>query len=182
MLSIDADEHLDDTLNNELQNMDFDSLSKCVYKIRRRLVFNHQVMRFGKTSDNPIRLFPSSSRFRNAIHEVIDYSDMTLKKISGTIIHHSYKNHEDYFKRFNSYTSKIAKNHYSNNKKAPPVLLHCLRPFFEFVSRFFLRLGFLDGRNGFTYALYSSLYAYVKYEKLVEIRNFGYPSGEHRND
>jgi len=34
----------------------------------------------------------------------------------------------------------------------------------------FLRLGFLDGYPGYTYALLSSVYTYVKYAKLKERR------------
>ena len=60
-------------------------------------------------------------------------------------------------------------NHYKRSKK---VVLpsHVMRPWVEFFSRYILRLGFLDGYPGYTYALISSLYAYVKYSKLLELR------------
>ena len=38
-----------------------------------------------------------------------------------------------------------------------------------FTYRYFFRLGFLDGFAGYSYALISSLYAFVKYEKLREM-------------
>ena len=49
----------------------------------------------------------------------------------------------------------------------------------HFLSFFTFFLGrFLDGR--WIYILYIHRFMHVKYEKLVEIRNFGYPSGEHK--
>lgn len=175
ILSIDADEKLDDRLQKYFTDQ-FEPQIGCCYKINRSLVFNHQLLRFGKTSDAPIRLFPNTARFKNAIHESIEVDTFNLAKLPGSLIHYSYKSHSDYFKRFNSYTSKIADNHFKNRKKAPTAFLHTFRPFFEFFSRFILRLGFLDGKNGFTYALYSSLYTYVKYEKLIEKYNYLSPS------
>jgi hypothetical protein len=50
----------------------------------------------------------------------------------------------------------------------PALPLHVLRPWAEFFYRYVLRLGFLDGYAGYTYALVSSLYTYVKYAKLKE--------------
>lgn len=174
ILSIDADEKLDESLKKYLES-DFDTEehSGVCFKIKRKLVFNHQLMRFGKTKDAPIRFFPNTMRFKNAIHEQIDIKNNSLKYLPGFIYHYSYKDHSDYFKRFNRYTSNIAENHYRNGKKPPGVIFHCLRPFFEFFSRYVFRFGFLDGRNGYTYALYSGLYTYVKYEKLNELISLG---------
>ena len=173
VLSIDADEELNQELKSFIEDeFDTEKVDKACFRIRRNLVFNHKLMRFGKTNDRPIRLFPNSLRFKNAIHEEVDTDQLEVRKIPGSIIHYSYKDHSDYFRRFNSYTSKIAENHFMRGKK-PNLLVHVIRPFFEFISRYFFRLGFLDGRNGFTYALYSSLYAYVKYEKLIEKMQMG---------
>jgi glycosyltransferase involved in cell wall biosynthesis len=174
VLSIDADEVLDPVIKKYLESdFDTESDSNVCYKVPRKLVFNHQLMKFGKTKDYPLRFFPSNLRFKNAIHEEIDTLNLSIKKLNGFIYHYSYRDHEDYFRRFNSYTTKIANNHFSRNKRSPNLLLHMLRPFWEFISRYIFRFGFLDGRNGFTYALYSSLYSYVKYEKLIEKRQLG---------
>ena len=174
ILSIDADEKLDEILKSYLEKLfDFDVVAKDSYRLTRKLVFNHQLLKFGKTKDAPLRLFPSNLRFKNAIHEEIDTSGYQIKKLPGFIYHYSYSDHSDYFRRFNSYTSKIAENHFKKGKSAPNTLVHCVRPFWEFLARFVFRLGFLDGRNGFTYALYSALYAYVKYEKLDELKLSG---------
>ena len=44
-------------------------------------------------------------------------------------------------------------------------LLHAL---WRFLSVYFKRLGFLDGKAGFIYALHGSFYTFVKYIRLDE--------------
>lgn len=174
ILSIDADEQLDVALKSYLENnFDTNLHENICFRLPRQLVYNQKVLRFGKTADAPIRLFPSHLRFQNEIHESVDTKNLKVEKLPGRLLHYSYKNSEDYFCRFNSYTTKIAENHFKNGKSSTPSLGHFLRPFLEFFSRYLLRLGFLDGKEGYTYALYSSLYAYVKYEKLYELRATG---------
>jgi hypothetical protein len=52
---------------------------------------------------------------------------------------------------------------------APPGRWHVLRPWGEFITRYFLMLGFLDGYPGYCYAVFSSFYSYVKAVKLREL-------------
>ncbi|MEZ4742841.1 MAG: hypothetical protein R3B45_10405 [Bdellovibrionota bacterium] len=128
-------------------------------------------MNFGKTRDFPIRIFRRGfGEFEGDIHEKLVLKGGSVGQASGILLHFSYKNLDDYFERFNLYTSKIALFRYKQGKTDLSMFVHLLRPWFEFFSRFIFRLGFLDGRAGYTYALVSSLYAYVKYEKFLELR------------
>ncbi len=43
-----------------------------------------------------------------------------------------------------------------------------LRPPFQFLKMYVLRLGFLDGMHGLTLCLLSASYVFVKYAKLAE--------------
>lgn len=45
------------------------------------------------------------------------------------------------------------------------------KPFIRFIYRYFLRLGFLDGKKGLTLAILSFLYDYVAYLKVKEFKN-----------
>ena len=105
-----------------------------------------------------------------AIHEGVKLASGGPALLKGIkLYHYSYADLSDYFKRFNRYTSAIAENHRDHGRRVP-ILSHVVRPWIEFISRYFLRLGFLDGYPGYTYALVSSLYAYIKYAKLKEIQ------------
>lgn len=171
VLSLDADEELDSKLRTAILDVAGEASGHHIaFPVKRRLVFQGKLMRFGKTSDAPLRLFRrDKTRFVEPIHERLDVPRAaTGPTLAGTLLHHSYASLTDYFSRFNQYTSRIAENHFKKEAPAPSFLIHACRPFIEFLNRYVLRLGFLDGRPGYSYALFSSLYAYVKYDKLIE--------------
>lgn len=168
-LSIDADEELSPELCRAIESIVRDSPSEAVgYYLKRRLRFMGRLMSFGKTIDYPLRLFRrGQGRFVGEIHEKVRCEGPVIKLRGGYMSHLSYKNLADYFDRFNRYTTRIANSHRSAQKRVffP---LHLARPWLEFFNRYVIRLGFLDGYPGYVYALNSSLYAFIKYSKLIE--------------
>ncbi len=174
VLSLDADETLSDDLRGNLVAFlhSPQAAQNGAYRLRRRLLFMNRIMKYGKTSDRPVRLFKRGhGEFVGKIHEAFAAKDPVQNFASrGYLLHHSYGDLTDYFVRFNNYTSRIAQNHFEKQRTIS-FLPHVLRPMAEFVGRYFLRLGFLDGYAGYTYALLSSLYTYVKYAKLIEMQS-----------
>lgn len=170
VLSLDADEILTPGLAHEIMKIcENPSPSFLAYRIERRLVFSGRRLRFGKSRDYPVRLFLNgSARFHNEIHEQLVVAGR-VGRLYMPMDHHSYRNLNDYFRRFNEYTSRIAESRMRKRERCSLGLLFLLRPWLEFISRYFLRLGFLDGYPGYCYALVSSLYAFVKYAKLLEL-------------
>ncbi len=176
IFSLDADEVLSPELSRELVQFVESAEaknSKDAFRVRRRLSFMGRIMRFGKTSDRPIRLFPrDGGRFHSKIHEQYrpDYGSIRPAQFheSAYILHFSYENLTDYFDKFNRYTSRIAEQHKPGDLDSINFMAHVVRPFFEFGTRYVLRLGFLDGYPGYCYAMLSSLYAFVKYAKVAE--------------
>lgn len=169
VLSVDADEVLDDGLRRSIAKVVVTNSSNCRgFRVKRSLVFMGRKLRFGKSKDEPVRLFrKDSASFVDEIHEKVSVKG-PVGTLFGEILHYSYDNLDDYFSRFNLYTQKIAIQHY-RQKVRVPLFRHILRPWFEFTYRYVVRLGFLDGLAGYSYALISSLYAFVKYEKLREM-------------
>jgi glycosyltransferase involved in cell wall biosynthesis len=171
VLSVDADEVLDERLRQSVEAVARLAAAPYPgYRLTRRLWFMGRRMRFGKTVDHPIRLvLRGRGRFTQDIHERLALDgDPPLGRLGGEAAHYSYDDVSDYFRRFNSYTSKIAENHAQNGRPMPWGPVHWLRPWSEFVTRYIFRLGFLDGYPGYCYALFSSLYTFVKYVKLRE--------------
>jgi glycosyltransferase involved in cell wall biosynthesis len=170
VLSLDADEVLTDVLQKKIIKI-ISRPEHGGYRIRRRLNFMGKQMRFGKTIDYPVRLFRKErGRFKSDIHEKLHVDAGGVGTIYSPIDHYSYDDITDYFTRFNGYTSKVAANHLKNNKTPPPLVLHVMRPFVEFLNRYIFRFGFLDGYPGFCYALFSSTYTFVKYAKYLELQ------------
>jgi glycosyltransferase involved in cell wall biosynthesis len=175
IFSIDADETVDPPLRDALERITQTQPQNTTgYTVRRRLWFMGQTLRFGKTTDRPLRLFARDhGRFTGAIHEHLVLSEGIVARINqGCLLHKSYADLSDYFARFNRYTSMVAQEHLRRGKKLP-LVRHLLRPWIEFVTRYFLRLGFLDGYAGYVYALNSSLYAFIKYAKAIELQGKG---------
>jgi len=170
VLAIDADEELSADLARLLPDI-MSSGRATAYRLDRRLVFMGRRMAYGKTRDKPLRLFlRGSGQYKGAIHEVyVPKTGKTLFVRDAILWHYSYRDLEDYFLRFNRYTSAIAEQHEAAHKN-PSFAGHLVRPWLEFFTRYVFRLGFLDGYPGYTYALLSSTYAYVKYAKLFEKR------------
>ncbi|MFY7930676.1 MAG: glycosyltransferase family 2 protein [Oligoflexus sp.] len=172
ILALDADEELDPVLASLIvQTIQMAPRDITAFSLPRKLVFMGRRMRFGKTQDRPIRLFQrGQARYEGSIHEELKLQQGQLGRLrSGCLWHHSYRDLSDYFVRFNRYTTAIAERHVREGRTAP-LLGHVFRPWFEFLTRYVVRLGFLDGYPGYTYALISSLYAYVKYAKLRELK------------
>jgi len=169
VLSLDADEQLTLELKQSiLEVVNSADASPSKYRIKRQLVFMGKKLRYGRTTDYPLRLFwREGAVFEGKIHEQV-YAPGKLKTLDGIMYHYSYQNLDDYFERFNRYTSAVARTHHERGKQ-PNFAALLLRPWWEFFSRYILRLGFLDGYPGYTYALCSSLYAFTKYAKLKEI-------------
>jgi glycosyltransferase involved in cell wall biosynthesis len=166
MLFLDADEWMSPKLvasiREAIKNVEFDG-----YRLRRRLVFMGRALRFGKAYDAPLRLARTDKAvYVGKIHETMLVSGK-VGKLKGEMLHYSYRDLTDYFARFNRYTSRVAEEHLQ--LRVPLSRWHYLRPWLEFFSRYILRLGCLDGAPGYTYALLSSVYAYVKYEKMREV-------------
>ena len=173
MLSLDADEVLDAKLMREIAKVTSTASTTpgpAAFKLRRRLVFQGRRLRFGKAVDHPVRLFRrGSAQFVSAIHERLEVSGQTVS-LQGELLHYSYADLTDYFARFNRYTSKVAENHFLQGHPMPLGPSHWLRPWTEFLYRYVFRLGFLDGYQGYTYALVSSIYTFIKYAKLRELQ------------
>jgi glycosyltransferase involved in cell wall biosynthesis len=171
VLSIDADEVLSQELNAEIERICRQKDSRFHgFELKRRLVFMNRRLRFGKTTDRPLRLFQrGSGRFSSDIHEHVVISSGSVGKLAAAMDHYSYDDLDDYFTRFNWYTSLVAANHIKTGKSRVNLIAHVLRPWFEFVSRYIFRGGFLDGYPGYTYALLSSFYTFVKYAKFREL-------------
>ncbi len=171
VVSLDADEEIDPLLFQSLIALgQAKEAPSSAFHIKRKLLFMGRILRFGGAEDAPLRVFPrGSAEFSGVIHEKLQFnSPIPIKTLPGTLVHRSYRDLTDYFERFNSYTSRVAEQ-----KKDKSFMLHLLRPWFEFLRRYVFLGGFLDGYPGYTYALISSLYAFVKQAKYFETKVVG---------
>jgi glycosyltransferase involved in cell wall biosynthesis len=184
ILSLDADEEISDGMSSLLQLILHDARgyagSGLVFA-RQNYFLGRWIRHGGFSPDLKLRLFwRGLGRFEDrAVHEDIQLKagcavhNPAYEFPMGSpiaIIHHSYPTLSDYIHHMNRYSSLgaemvVAKQ---NGKVRFSVINIVLRPLATFVYNYFLRLGFLDGREGLLLHLYHSVYVSWKYAKAWE--------------
>ncbi len=168
VLNIDADERVSVELARAIGNVlaSTRETNLRAYEIPFHHYFLGTRLGFvGAQGEHHVRLFLKAHAAYGAesVHEGIKVSGR-LARLSGAIDHFSYRDLPDYLQKCNKYTSLIAEKKFRAGLRFH--WWHHLRLPYEFVVRYFLRLGFLDGEPGLTYALLSSYYVWLKFMKL----------------
>ena len=162
---LDADERVDDSAREAILAA-VRGGEQAAYAIERQNIVFGQRMGYGDhRPDKVVRLFPRSSvRWEGAVHER-PVTELPRHRLAGHLDHYTYTDWERYFDKFNQYTSLMARRMLEEGKGAGflDILLH---PLFAFCRFYFLRLGFLDGKQGFIFAAYHYFYTMAKYVKL----------------
>ncbi|MGL5950216.1 MAG: glycosyltransferase family 2 protein [Cetobacterium sp.] len=179
ILLIDADEVISPELAHKIKEISSQQESRAVYEINRCSVcFGKELKHGGWSNQYATRLWRKGDVTvnNNLVHE--NYiTEKPLEKIREKIYHYSYLTMEDYFNKFNKYTTLGALEYYNRGRK-PGIFQLTLNPLFKFIRMYILRFGFLDGIEGFAIASASGMYSMVKYFKLREI----YRNGVYKKD
>jgi len=171
ILSIDADEVIDDVLTDQLNQLVFTDES-VVYNIRFRAFLGNDMIRYGEwANDAHIRLYNRKQVSWNEaqVHEALLFPDtVRVATLKGYIHHYTSKNMEDFALKTVNYAMLNALKYHQQGKKAG--WLKCrVAPAFSFVKNYIFRLGFLDGEPGFTVAKMNAWYTWLKYMRLREL-------------
>lgn len=171
ILILDSDEVITKELKNEIilniPNPDIQG-----YLLPITLVFLGKKMNHGRENKFPhLRLF--NRKFGNFntsnVHENIDLNGKTLK-LKNEILHYSYKNLNDYFKKFNFYTELASIDLFNKGRKVNSFEI-ILRFPLQFIQTYFIHRNFLNGFNGFIWSLCSSFYPVIKLTKLKQLND-----------
>jgi glycosyltransferase involved in cell wall biosynthesis len=187
VLSLDADEELTEELQAEIHAMleaDGEMMPQVDgYRLRLRHIFLGRWMRYGGYyPDMKLRLFrrltsAGIAHFTDRpVHESVAVAGRveTMKK---DFLHHGYPNLEIYLEHMNRYSTlggRIVAARGKVSRSWPAFFWNvALVPKLTFVWNYFLRLGFLDGREGLLLHLYHSAYISWKYAKAWRIGRDG---------
>lgn len=109
--------------------------------------------------------------WKGEIHEKLEVYGNTRKKlIEGDLQHYSYRNLESFINKMNNYTTVQVDSMMANNKKAPLYKLF-INPIWAFTHGYFLKLGFLDGWEGYLIHKTIAYSTLIKYSKLRRLRH-----------
>jgi glycosyltransferase involved in cell wall biosynthesis len=172
VLCLDADEWLTDALVEEILLAMKNPGNTCGFKIPMNLIFRGHEFKHGKESRRYFtRLFNRTKGYvsKDKLHEQIVVNG-PIKKFKARILHNSYNNTEHYFNKFNIYTSAGAMCSYKKQKIRSQVLIVFAIPIY-FIKYYLLEKNFLNGINGFYWALFSSFSHFVKYIKIRDLHD-----------
>lgn len=167
VLSIDADEHVGDELKKEILTILANPASYCAYAIPRISSYMGKKLRYGGwRNDYPIRLFQrEKAKFGNDIvHEKIETNE-SVGKLNYPLYHESFQTLEEVINKINSYSTLSAKMKQQRGKKSS-LLTALSHGLWTFIRDYLLKLGFLDGREGFMSAFSRAEGSYYRYMKL----------------
>lgn len=170
ILSIDSDEIATPELLSEIQNLSLDP--NAIYSIPRKNLYRGKHIRgCGWAPDRVIRLYHRQhAHFCNSeVHEKVIGKNVKQLYISAPLIHKPYESIEDFLSKMQLYTSLFAKQNI--HKRKGGLLKGLGHGLFTFLKSFFLKKGFLDGKEGVIISLYNAHTAYYKYLKLKELQN-----------
>jgi glycosyltransferase involved in cell wall biosynthesis len=166
VLSLDADERITPQLRAEIETATSSGLATG-YEIPRLSSFCGRFMQHsGWRPDYVLRLFRrGQGAFTDAlVHEGVAVEGVT-KELNQPLLHYSYRDFEDVLHKLNNYSSAAATMMHSRGKRGglAKAVLHGL---WSFIRTYFLRAGFLDGREGFMLAVLNAEHSYYRYLKL----------------
>ncbi len=168
ILSLDADEALDDTLKQEILKIKKETNPQ-VYSVNRLTNYcGKWIHHSGWYPDVKVRLFPKEGAFWSGefVHEELQYPEK-LKEVSlkGNLMHYSYYSFGEHRARADKYSVLTAQKMARAGKRAG-----WLKPYLSaigrFISMYLIKRGFLDGRMGFSIAKISAQSNIVKYKEL----------------
>lgn len=169
VLFIDADEIIPEKLKLELLDKLNNSTGCVAFKTYRQFYFKDKPLRFsGWQTDRVYRFYNRknvSFEPTKFVHETlnIDGDSSTLK---NKLIHYSYKNYSDYKLKMERYAKLRAQELYVKNLK-PNFFHFTIKPLYRFFNHYVIRLGFLDGKNGYVIC---KLNAYGVKQRYVELK------------
>lgn len=172
ILSLDADEALDETLRNSIKKVKQNWTHDGYYMNRLTNYCGHWVKHCNWYPDTKLRLWDSSKGSWTGINPHDKYElregDKNTKHLKGDILHYSYYTQQDHYKQVEYFTNIASKAYVEAGKKAPFYKLF-VNPVAKFIDHYILHLGFLDGKAGYLISRISAYAAYLKYKKIREL-------------
>lgn len=169
VFSIDADERVTPELRAAIEAVLRKDDDNCAaYRVSRLSSYCGRFMRHsGWYPDHIVRLFKrAAARFSDdLVHESVEVQGR-IGMLHGELMHYSYLNLEQTLDKLNSYSTAAAKVQQQHGKQSnlATAVAHGL---WSFIRTYFLRAGFLDGREGFMLAVLNAEHSYYRYLKLM---------------
>lgn len=167
VLSIDADEALDDEMKQAILNLlSQDVIQETSFRLPWGVTLYGKTLRYGRSARAVLRLFlrDGACYTLDEVHETIVPVSGTTGKLKGLLLHYTHRDYGHGLEKASLYAWLGAQKYHRKGKKSKGLGLALLRGFWTFFLIYIIRRGFLDGSVGFIVAM---TYAQVSFNKYV---------------
>ena len=167
VLFIDADERVSHELKEEMEKeVPAPNNSHLGYFLKRDDYFFGKKLKFGETASvSLLRLArKSAGKWMRSVHEVWEVQGRT-KTLKNPLEHYPHQSLREFINDINFHSGLHAEANHQEGKHSSLVKI-LFWPKLHFFKNYFLKLGFLDGTEGFVLALMMSLHSFLAWSKL----------------
>ena len=172
ILSLDADEAVDELLLNSLLEVKKNWKMDGYYMNRLTNYCGKWIRHSGWYPDRKLRLWDARKGTWGGTnpHDKYDLieGDKLTGFLKGDILHYSYYSIEQHYSQTEKFTTIAANAMYNKGRQASLIKLY-ISPIVKFIRDYFIKLGFMDGKEGFIICRISAYSTYLKYYKLKNI-------------
>lgn len=172
VLSLDADEALSAELQAEILKVKNNFTADGYYFNRLTNYAGKWIRHCGWYPDQKLRLWyaPKGKWTGRNPHDRFEMEKgAKLVHLKGDLLHYSIEDVAHHLRTIESFSS-IAAEAMLEKRKKNAVFHMLLNPAFKFIRNYFLKGGFLDGKEGFLVCWYSAYATYLKYYKLLKLK------------
>ena len=171
VLSLDADEALDETLKKSVleakANWKYDG-----YEMNRLTNYcGAWIKHCGWYPDRKLRLFDKTKGKWGGTNPHDKYkmnSGASIGYLKGDILHYSYYTIEEHDKQIEYFTTIASKELFQKGKRASLIKMY-MSPVVKFIQSYIIKLGFMDGSAGWNVCRLSARATFLKYKKLRDL-------------
>lgn len=172
ILFIDADERIPAALQHEIiTTINMPEACEAYYFYRQFMIKNKPLRYSGLQTDKVYRLFKKNAAVFDAermVHEhlIVQGRSCVLK---NKLTHHFYKDYATYKNKMLWYGKLRGGEEYKKGIQ-PNWFYSYIKPLYKFFNHYIIRLGILDGKNGYIISYLNALSVYERYREVRRLR------------
>lgn len=172
LLSLDADEALSDTLRESVAAVKANRKYDCYSMNRLTNYCGKWIRHSGWYPDVKVRLFDRRKGSWGGVNphdKFIPSKEATLMHIEGDILHYSYYTIDEHKRQVERFAEIAARSlHEKGVRSGPAKILY--KPLARFLKTYFVKGGFLDGREGWIIATLTARASWLRYNNLWKLQ------------
>lgn len=173
VLSLDADEALSDDLKENIRQLKQRGFDIDGYTMNRLTNYcGKWIKHTAWYPDVKLRLFNRANGAWGGINphdEFLLIKGSSKQHLKGDLLHYSFYTAEEHLTQITKFSTIGAKALYEKGTRSNWLKI-IVKPIARFFKNYIVRMGFLDGKEGFIISRYSAHANYLKYQKLLKLQ------------